>query len=361
MLKSILYYPTIDIKDSTWLRCAALYWDEVCSIVPNKDYDCFSPEILYMREREQYRAIYPQDIFTLGKSVEFSNMVKRYFFRFRDIRGRQWPHNKYVNSVQLYDPSLSALIYYEKIPPEVIQLLKDGGVIHIGGNGYVETTEEFATQYMRLLAEFASRYDDHHMVIGTDRQSKLDSIYPRTYTPKKNNAAVCLMLEKCLPVPANDVGFENLLDFKENHRDDLLNLQSKLLEFERGVAECENYLMLKDHILSFRMTWEKVLSESEKMYKAERVNFVLDSIISFISSGGGMAGLTQWAQQSMLTKIPNIAVGAAVGIAGLIGIGASYRKYKGRIRENMTDEGFAYLISAKKSGLLSNRHPMEIL
>ena len=101
-----------------------------------------------------------------------------------------------------------------------------------------------------FLAEFASRYDDHHMVIGTDRQSKLDSIYPRTYTPKKNNAAVCLMLEKCLPVPANDVGFENLLDFKENHRDDLLNLQSKLLEFERGVAECENYLMLKDHILS---------------------------------------------------------------------------------------------------------------
>ena len=74
-----------------------------------------------------------------------------------------------------------------------------------------------------------------------------------------------------------------------------------------------------------------------------------------------MAGLAQWAQQYALAKIPNIAVGAAVGMAGLIGIGASYRKFKERIREDMTEEGFAYLISAQKSGLLSNHHPVEIL
>ena len=134
-----------------------------------------------------------------------------------------------------------------------------------------------------------------------------------------------------------------------------------MLEFERGVAECENDIMLKNHISAFRITWEKVLSESEKLYKAEKVNFVLGSIISFISTGGGMAGLAQWAQQYALAKIPNIAVGTAVGMAGLIGIGASYRKFKERIWEDMTEEGFAYLISAQKSGLLSNHHPVEIL
>ena len=263
MLQSILYYPTIDIKDSAWLRCAALYWDEVCSIVPNRDYNRFSPEILYLQERGQYRAIYPQDIFTLGNPAEFSNMVKRYFLHPRNIHRRCWQHSEYANRVQLYDPSLSALIYYEKIPPKVMRMLTEGGLMRIRGDGHIESTEEFATQYMRLLAEFAIKYDDHNIVIGTDQKSKLNSIYPQTYTRKDDNTAICLMLEKCLPIPANDVSFETLLDFKEIHRDELLSLQFKLLEFERGVAECENDIMLTNHISAFRITWEKVLSESE--------------------------------------------------------------------------------------------------
>lgn len=361
MLRSILYYPTIDIKDSAWLRCAALYWDEVCSIVPNRDYDRFSPEILYMNERKQYRAIYPKDVFNFGNSDEFLDIVRRHFFYSKNNHRSRRPHNEYANLVQLYDPTLSTLIYYEKIPSQVIRVLTEGGLIHAKGNGYIETTEEFATQYMRLLAEFVCKYDKHNMVIGTDRQSKLDSIYPRVYSKKNNNAAVCLTLEKCLPVPANDVGFEALLDFKEKHRADLLDLQSKLLDFERGMASCDSYVMLKEHILAFRITWEKVLSESKKIYKDGKINFILGSIISFISVGNNIAGLTQWAQKAMLTEIPKIAVATAVGAAGSICVGASYRNYKEKIRKNMTEEGFAYLISAQKSGLLSNCHPVELL
>ena len=361
MSQSILYYPTINIRDSAWLRCAALYWDEVCSIVPNENYDHFSPEILYMLEKRQYRAIYPKEIFTLGNPAEFSKMVKKRFSRSAKSYKSHRKLDKPTKTVRLYDPNLSALIYYEKMPPDVMHTLREGGLICAEGEGHIETTEEFAAQYMRLLAEFAIKYDNHDMVIGTDRQSNLDRIYPRIYPRKEDNAVVCLMLEKCLPIPANDVGFETLLDFKETHRDDLLALRSKILEFERGAAKCENSVMLKDHISAFRLTWEKVLSESEKLYKAERINFVLGSIVSFISNGGGMAGLAQWAQQAMPTEIPNIAIGTAVGMAGLVGIGVSYRKFKERIRENMTDEGFAYLISAKKAGLLFNHHPVEIL
>lgn len=357
MLQSILYYPTIDIKDSSWLRGAALYWDEVCSIVPNRDYVWFSPEIIYMQERGQYRAIYPQEVFALENLTEFSNMVKRYFSNVRNTQGSY----EYANSIQLYDPDLSALIYYEKMPSKVIHMLRDGGLIHTVGDGYIKTTEEFATQYMRLLAEFVSKHDDQNMVIGTDRKFELNKIYPYVRSQKDGNAAVCIMLEKCLPIPTNDVDFETLLDFKEVHRDDLLALQSKLLEFERNIAQCGDYIMLKNYISTFRIAWEKVLSESEKLYKAEKINFVLGSILSLISNGGGMAGLTQWAQQSMFENIPDIAVGAAVGMAGLVSIGASYRNFKGRIRENQTDEGFAYLISARKAGLLSNRRPVEIL
>ena len=361
MLQSILYYPTINIKDGAWLRCAALYWDEVCSIVPNEAYDRFSPELLYMQARGQYRAIYPKTVFMLERPAEFADLVKKHFFHARNTGRMGLRQTEYMKPVQMYDPSLSALLYYEKVPPEVIRVLTEGGLIYVERGGYIETTAAFATQYMRLLCEFVSKYDDHNMVIGTDRKSSLNDIYPRTRSQKDENAAVCLMLEKCLPIPANDVGFEALLDFKQAHRDDLLLLQSKLLESERGIAECEDHIMLKERISAFQITWERALSEAEKLYKAEKINFVLGSIASFLSGGGGMAGLTQWAQQFAPKEFPGAAVGIAVGMAGLVGVGVTYRGFKGRIRRNRMDGGFAYLISARKSGLLSDRRPVEVL
>lgn len=75
MSESILHYPTINIQDGAWLRSAALYWDEVCSIVPDEDYTGISPELLYLKERGYYRPIYPKDIFLLGDPHEFTQAV----------------------------------------------------------------------------------------------------------------------------------------------------------------------------------------------------------------------------------------------------------------------------------------------
>jgi len=78
MSQSILYYPTIDIQDSEWLRNAVLYWDEICSIVPFEQYQGFSPELQYLQERNLYRAIYPQELFNSVHANEFvDTIIKR--------------------------------------------------------------------------------------------------------------------------------------------------------------------------------------------------------------------------------------------------------------------------------------------
>jgi len=69
MAQTILYYPTINIQDGTWLRNAILYWDEVSSIVPYENYPDFSPELLYLQELGVYKAVYPRNLF-------FSEFVK---------------------------------------------------------------------------------------------------------------------------------------------------------------------------------------------------------------------------------------------------------------------------------------------
>lgn len=119
MSQSILYYPNIDIKDGVWLRNALLYWDEVCSIVPNEYYDGLSPEVCYMQERGFYRAIYPQDIFYNGDFEEFKTTIeKRLKYRCKQIANHRVRLNR--QNRQIYSQ-----IHCSKMPYEIMNLFED--------------------------------------------------------------------------------------------------------------------------------------------------------------------------------------------------------------------------------------------
>lgn len=75
MAQTILYYPTINIQDSAWLRNAVLYWDEVSSIVPYEDYPNFSPEVLFLQRSGVYKAVYPQKLFSSEFAEDFCNSI----------------------------------------------------------------------------------------------------------------------------------------------------------------------------------------------------------------------------------------------------------------------------------------------
>ena len=63
-MRSILYYPDINMKDQSWLRNAVLYWDKVSSIVPEEDKTIvLSPEICELMEQDYYRPMYPSSLF----------------------------------------------------------------------------------------------------------------------------------------------------------------------------------------------------------------------------------------------------------------------------------------------------------
>ena len=67
MAQTILYYPTINIQDGTWLRNAILYWDEVSSIVP---YRKRGPKYLDTLQFERALADYTRCEQADGVSVE---------------------------------------------------------------------------------------------------------------------------------------------------------------------------------------------------------------------------------------------------------------------------------------------------
>lgn len=364
MSESILHYPTINILDSAWLRSAALYWDEVCSIVPDEDYTDLSPELLYLQERGYYRPIYPQDIFLLGDPYAFTKAVKHHLSPMLKVGLR--PFSKlhiYTpgKKRRVHSPSITSLIHYNKIPEEIIAFFTDNDMVAVYDDGWLEMDEAVADRYMRLLAEFVIKCDRKDMVLGSAKVGNIRELYSKAFHREADYDAVTLTLEKCLPIPAADVGFEYLLDFKEEHKEELLSLQIKISELENKISKAEGVEEIKREIVAFRKAWELELVRTEKAFREHGIPYALGSLRSFIQDAGAVAGLVQWAGQ-LVSNVPVTAMGVPIGMSGLIGVGAYSMNYRNRIRSERNASGFAYLISANKAGLLANaKSEIEIL
>ena len=346
MAQSILYYPSISIDDGSWLRSAVLYWDEICSIVPYEGYDRFSPEVMFLRERGQYRPIYPKNVFTLSDPSAFAKAANRY------LKYSGVSHNRMIASCsrtrRINDPSLNALIHYKKLPQKTIEMLLKQG-IKIDCDGWIEMPADTLRGYMRLLAEFAAKSDDHDVVIGTDTVASLHELYPRMRAKKEG--AISVVLEKCFPIPAMDVGFEELLDFKARRKDELLEIRRKIRELEEKTASCESERDINATLEAFREDWQKELADSEKLFKDSRIKMMLGGLKSFIKGGIEMAEIMNICNSNGLMSIPGKTIGLSMGISGMIGAAMNFIAFNDRIRPDRHN-GFAYLISARKHGII---------
>lgn len=182
MAQSLLYYPTINIKDSMWLRSAILYWDEICSIVPDQQYSDLSPEIRYLQDNNIYRAIYPEDIFFASHNDEFLKSLCRRM----NLSKRRKDYSKRYEKV--HDSFLYNSIHYKKIPRDILEeFLEKGFVRIINDSPWLEMEAGLIEIYMRTLAEFAAKYDQKDMVLSTDKYYKIGDIFKKTKPEKKQS------------------------------------------------------------------------------------------------------------------------------------------------------------------------------
>lgn len=356
MSQSILYYPTINIEDGTWLRSALLYWNEINSIVPHRDYHELSPELLYLQDLGLYKPIYPENILDLSNSDAFSKAIIRHF---RSIHNQSKRSQSSQEQMEIFHPDLHSLIHYNKLPPEVLHIFTKNKIIDIDNTGWIRTDKIFAMQYMRLLADFAATHSAKDTVISTSRMRKIHQLYP-TSLKKPECSAVSIVLEKCLPTPSTAVSFEDLIDFKRHNGDALLALRFKIRELEKSISEADNIVELKAIMSTFTEKWEYELESADRMFKGRGIKYTLGSLRSFILSASTIRSLTEFAKDNDILNLSPTAIGSAIGAAGLIGIGAHHLR-SNQLNTIPNGNGFAYVISAQRAGLLSYRDNPEII
>ena len=239
MAQTILYYPTINIQDGTWLRNAILYWDEVSSIVPYENYPDFSPELLYLQELGVYKAVYPRNLFFSEFAEDFCNsIVKRISaYELRTTNNGTQNSRVRMHKNKIYTPALHELIHYRKLPPQLLDYFGDRRYIHdYNTDGWMEIDSKIAQIYMRTLAEYSIKCSGQDIVLGTNTSTHSREIYNSSRNRADLQAQCCkINIENCLPQPSMDVSFEDILEFKNRRKDELNTFRAKIRELETNI------------------------------------------------------------------------------------------------------------------------------
>ncbi len=362
MAQTILYYPTIDIQDGQWLRNAVLYWDKVASIVPYDNYSDYSPEVLYLKECEIYNPIFPQLVFsseyatdffsTIIRRIERSNKnfeIKTEPYKAQNDHGQIIIHNK-----KIYNPALFDHIHHKKFPSNLLDYLVDKRYAkYYKDNEWLEIESRIAEIYMRTLAEFAVKSYSEDIVLGTDKFERQHDIYSHA-RPQFNTVCLSLEFNNCLPRPIPDIGFEQLLDFKERRKQEFQQFRKKLRELENNLSKCSNNEEIRFRTEEFKESWQREIIQTQKMFKADRIPFILGSLYTLISVPSTAAAIDQLIQSHTPGLWNPIASYSILGGTAFIGVGCQFVNYRNRVNSNNKNSGFAYLIKGSRDGIIKS-------
>ncbi|MBL7914392.1 MAG: hypothetical protein JNL49_05040 [Bacteroidia bacterium] len=371
MKRTILYYPTIDIPRKSWLRHALLYWDEVSSIVP-KSYDVkilneLSPDIHYLIDEGQFRAIKPEDLV-------YKNDNREAFYQFRDefIEVVQSP--TFQQFIKLNNKSESKRIHFDKIGKNRIARIHNNkiteSIFHFlqeqdlakrdkGQNDWVSFEKTTALLYMSLLAKYLADIDSEQTTIGTDYATYERFNFKRV-KEKEGFPIVSFSLENVLPSPMSDVPLEKIIDFKLKRKQNLLHFKKHLSDFQIKVSKTKSQAELKEVATTFKEGLVKEVEDLKAVLGDAKIDSNLKSFKSLINlkSPTMLATAGVFIDNKLdLINLPIDLTAIGLTVIGALELTFNYIELRNKQRAKERESPFSYIYQAQKYSLI-NRHTL---
>lgn len=254
-VRTILYYPTIDVPNSSWLRHAILYWDEVSSIVP-QDYEGnslndLSAEVQFLISEGEFNPIRPDGLMSHWENLqkfetEFLSIVKN------PLYGAFVQQNVYGASKNNTEERHWSRIHRNKTTDSLFYALNEKGLAkeHDDRDWYKFETNT-ALLYMSILAKHLASVQDTSTVISTD-YSVYEALNFRQVPKGQGAPVVNFNLNRLLPVPIDNVPFEKILDFKRQRKDNLIRFRRIILECQSQISKAESQKDIADIVADFK-------------------------------------------------------------------------------------------------------------
>lgn len=343
MAQTILYYPNINITDGQWLRNALLYWDNISSIVPYRNFEGLSPELLYLKEEGSYTPIYPQDLFKSNYNSDFEEMFIKKLENYEKSKSSK---RVKIHKNKIQSPELSSLIHNTKIPSKLYRILDNKNYINdYDSDGWMEVDEKIAQIYMKTLAQFSIKSSNKDIVLGTDTESKRREVYTNTWNYRVDSQCCEINIINCLPQPSPDTSLEDIIVFKTQRKDELQAFRSKIKEFETNIYRSNSIEEIKHYENSFVESWESCSREYYRVLNESKIPCVMGNICTLVALPLAEQLLTRIGMQDLISPIQN-------GI-GLLSIAINSINYRNIVNSHNIDSGFAYIIKANEYGLIN--------
>ena len=334
-----LYYPTIEIRNRTWLKTAMFFWDSISTIVPESIVQPYRQRSTqYLADIGFLRPIFvnsddksvvgiEEDILELMSSSEFSQAFSAS------------PKNKYSR------------VYEEKMSYRIKEQMRDFN-LHPNENGHYFFDGKFAYAYMIALAN--KLCENHSLGMITDdtpcfevsnavrfgNQAVSPEDYFRNSRPKEHQFEQGMLLDFIINglSISPETTFEKIVSFKEHHRDELGRFRTQLAK------------LTQDFVVDRPI--DIIQQEIRDLYKNDFVPAFDDLKASLRGMG------IKWATETLLkvsllstsaTGIPMLLLGMAAPQALFIGMGvsavAATVSYNVEKKKILRENPYSYLLS----------------
>ena len=349
-----IYYPWIDIVDDAWLKTALLYWDSVRTIVPESIHLPYSSPTAQALQETGF--LVPLRVHSEMEEIE--NLAPTVLAQLESPEGLAllaggMNRPIYDIHVEKIPRSVGRLfdIHPAKLPSAIRDLLERSGSRSSRSNQWLQVDEGFAMFYMTLLANQLAERVDAAIVTPlpvAERvavAARLDS-RPREYEafgrrrpmPKRLAQATLAELTIQQISISPDTSVDDLLLFKEAHKDELARFRTEISNLAAAVDENLPVEALRQRVSDiYSNQVSPAIADLKGSLEGRRVRWIAEGLIKIASLSAGPL---------------MVAAGMSVPAALLAGAGISFlvleTLYNVDKRDALRKDSFSYLLSVQK-------------
>jgi hypothetical protein len=356
-----LYYPWIEIKDESWLKSAALYWDHIQTIVPISITNPYSTQTaIELANSNILSPLYVESSFQ--EIEELTDDVVKYLESQEGMqlllstkRQRTYLHpDKLPHSLR----KLSRL-HPMKLSHELQYMLRETGLGSTSYNDFWEVDSEFAQFYMTLLATRLSEkigaglvttsFLPHNLSIKAKLDGQLPSIlkFNRDYEHEFHRRRMDHSIEVAQGMLvelimenikiSQDTTIEQIIKFRENHSSELGRFRSKIGDLTSKIPNDSSVDAIRQYTNDLYLNEVKpAIEDLSKCLNSSKIKYFMEGSlkVAFISAGSS----------SLLVGLGLSTASALLAGAGL-SLVTSGILYNIDRKESIRDNPYSYLIA----------------
>lgn len=270
-----LYYPSIEFRDTDFVKRSLLVWDRLFRIVPS-NYKPIDDPAVQIAAAEGAIVNLLVDVDEKTKAAEgFLDFYRRR----QQTHKLTWPAGLDSETFVRIDP--------EKIEARLVPLFEE--LSHrLGQDGFMEIPADLAGGYMFYLAESVAKQRDLQMITDSPDSWVVGSYFAhagnftdRVYDPDANSFLCNLAISDLLPDQLHDVSMDEVLRFVETHRDERALFQEELERLRLEISRCNN----KEHARYIVNDCVARFDNAKRVYRNVIAPFSKRELCSIFSGG----------------------------------------------------------------------------